>query len=131
MGAPSLIASEGAPDRFLLMLDEAELFGQFHDHHRDQGQAQALKVQRAGQSDQFKEDAHRSEEDQGDQRRREQAGPVQLAVGEGADAEQGVLRAHIEGLDDLGQGQHHKGHRLAAGQGAGGVLPQGEGEQGQ
>ena len=99
----------------MLMLDQAEGFRQFHHDDWNQGKSKSKQIGFPRKNNQPKSNPHRCKQDEGNQEKRDKAGPVQLVVGEETDFEQGMIRAHIIRLDNLGQGQDHKGEGLAAG----------------
>ena len=53
------------------------------------------------------------EEDERDECDREQGHPVEHLIGEGADLEEGMSRAHIVGVEGLRERQHEEGCRTA------------------
>ena len=115
----------------MLVLDQTECLGQLHDNDGHQGKGKACQIGPGRKDDQTKGSPHGGEQHQGNEQERNQTGQVQIAVGERPDAEQGVIRAHVVGLDDLGQGEHQEGHGLTAGESTGGIFSDDKADKGQ
>jgi len=114
-----------------LMPDKANGFGNFHHRHGNQNQSQPQQIQLSREKHQTESGAQGREQNQGHQGGGQEGRPVQTGICEGADGKEGVLRAHIEGLHDLREGENQKAQRLSTGSRAALPFSQPIGQQGQ
>ncbi len=105
----------------LLVPDQPKRLGTLHHKKRDKTQAETEQIEPGGKHDKPKRRGKRREKHRRDKQDGDEARLVQLSVAKRPDFKEGVIRAHIIGLHDLRECEHHKGERLTAGQLAGDV----------